>query len=88
MRERNEEATRAVYAHSRMRKRRSLEDLSVSEILRRHPEAAQALVELHTQCVGCPMAVFCTPWDVAEHYAFDLKGLLSLLRRPRASTVQ
>ncbi|MGA2762389.1 MAG: disulfide oxidoreductase [Spirochaetia bacterium] len=62
-----------------MRKRRPFRDLTVQEILRRRPEAAQVFIQMRTQCVGCLMAGFCTPSDVAVHYGLDLADLLGLL---------
>ena len=69
-----------------MRARRSLQDLTVQEILRRRPDAAQAFIEMRTQCVGCLMARFCTPRDVAAYYAIDVEDLLSLLEKKRVTT--
>ena len=68
-----------------MRKRRPFQDLTVQEILRRRPDAAQAFIEMRTQCVGCLMARFCTPRDVAAYYAIDVEDLLSLLEKKRVT---
>ncbi len=68
-----------------MGKRRSLEDLSVREILLRRPESAQVFLELRTLCVGCSMARFCTPRDVASSYSLDLPALLSLLEKGKGN---
>ncbi len=80
MRKRNKGPSAVVYAHDGMEERPSLQDLTVLQILGNYPGSAQALMGLHTQCVGCPMARFCTPRDVAGHYGLDLEALLALLR--------
>ncbi len=67
----------------RVRGRRSVEDLSVLQILRRNPAAAQAFIDMRTQCVGCPIARFCTLRDVAAFYDLPLEDLLRRLQRQK-----
>ena len=54
--------------------------MTVEEILRRIPRAAQVLLKMGTQCVGCRMAKFCTPADVTANYGLDRKAFLRTLR--------
>ncbi len=55
-------------------------DLQVDELLRQVPAAGQVFIHLHTGCVGCPFARFCTLEDVAATYGLDCKKMLRALR--------
>jgi uncharacterized protein (UPF0179 family) len=59
----------------------SLEAATISEILARDPAAAQVFMGLHTHCVGCLLARFCTPIEVASWYRIELSTLLGDLER-------
>ncbi len=52
---------------------------TVQEVLREHPSTNRAFRSLKTQCVGCPLARFCTLKDVAEAYSIPPQTLLDEL---------
>jgi len=54
-------------------------DMQVDELLRQHPAAGQVFIHLHTGCVGCPFARFCTLADVAQNYGLDCGKLIRSL---------
>ena len=62
-----------------------MQDMTVSQILLRKPAAAQAFIDMRTQCVGCPMAKFCTPAEVAAYYGLDRAEFLRLLETERVT---
>ena len=54
-------------------------DLTVKELLDRHPQLLQTFIELGLLCVGCPTDKFHTLADVAREYGFDQNQLLHCL---------
>ena len=52
----------------------------VDEVLRQVPQASHQFVALHTDCVGCHLARFCTLEDVSVHYHLDLQALVAALQ--------
>jgi len=55
--------------------------LTVAELLRRWPGAAEALVRRGMACPGCAMALFDTVHAAAETYGVDESSLLEEVRR-------
>ncbi len=51
-------------------------DITVKELLDRHPKALQPLMDLGLLCVGCPAEAFHTLADVAREYHLDPNQLL------------
>jgi hypothetical protein len=62
-----------------MNKARPLAETAISEILARDPAAAQVFMGLRTHCVGCLLARFCTPREVAAWYHRELSTVLGRL---------
>jgi len=52
----------------------------VDEILRQMPQFSHTFVALHTDCVGCHLARFCTLEDVSSHYHLDVQALIIALQ--------
>ncbi len=52
---------------------------TVQEVLKESPSTCKAFRSLKTQCVGCPLARFCTLKDVAEAYSIPPQALLEEL---------
>lgn len=53
-----------------------LEELSVSEIMRRWPVTMRLFIDRTLLCVGCPIAPFHTLTDVASEHGVDYDDLL------------
>jgi hybrid cluster-associated redox disulfide protein len=54
-----------------------LEDLTVSEIMRRWPATMRLFIERRLLCVGCPIAPFHTLTDVAREHFADYGNLVA-----------
>lgn len=54
-----------------------LEDLTVSEIMRRWPATMRLFIERRLLCVGCPIAPFHTLTDVAREHFADYDNLVA-----------
>ena len=54
--------------------------ITIAEVLRRWPAAADVFLHHRLACPGCAMAPFETLDDVAEAYRLDLSGLLGELQ--------
>jgi hybrid cluster-associated redox disulfide protein len=50
--------------------------MNIAQILERWPQTALMFQRLHTACVGCSMAPFCTVDDLAAYYDLDAAALL------------
>ena len=50
-------------------------DITVKELLDRHPQALRVFVDIGLLCVGCPTEAFHTLADVAREYRLDLDQL-------------
>lgn len=53
-----------------------LEELSVSEIMRRWPATMRLFIDRRLLCVGCPIAPFHTLTDVAAEHGVDHDDLV------------
>ena len=51
-------------------------NLTVKEVLNRHPQALRIFMDIGLLCVGCPTEAFHTLADVAREYNLDLNQLL------------
>jgi hybrid cluster-associated redox disulfide protein len=56
-----------------------LDDLTVSEIMRRWPETMRLFIDHRLLCVGCPIAPFHTLVDVAREHHVDHGGLVEMV---------
>ncbi len=56
-------------------------DITVKELLDRHPQALQLFMDIGLLCVGCPAEAFHTLADVAREYHFDLNQLLQQIQK-------
>ena len=69
-----------------------LEDLTVSEIMRRWPATVRLFIDQHLLCVGCPIAPFHTLTDVASEHGVDYDDLvaavLDIASAEKATTVR
>ncbi|HEX7009520.1 MAG TPA: DUF1858 domain-containing protein [Phycisphaeraceae bacterium] len=54
--------------------------MTVDQVLERHPQAARVFVDRRMACVGCPIAAFETVEEVARAYGEDPDTLLAALR--------
>ena len=54
-----------------------LDDLTVSEIMRRWPATMRLFIDRRLLCVGCPIAPFHTLTDVAREHGVDHDELCS-----------
>jgi len=51
-------------------------DITVKEILDRHPQALQVFLDMGLLCAGCPTEAFHTLADVAREYGLDSDRLV------------
>jgi len=56
-------------------------DITVKELLDRHPRTLQLFMDIGLLCVGCPAEAFHTLADVAREYHFDLNQLLQQIQK-------
>jgi len=56
-----------------------LEDLTVSEIMRRWPATMRLFIDEHLLCVGCPIAPFHTLTEVAREHGVDYDNLVAMV---------
>jgi hybrid cluster-associated redox disulfide protein len=56
-----------------------LDELTVSEIMRRWPETMRLFIDHRLLCVGCPIAPFHTLADVAREHHVDHGGLVEMV---------
>jgi len=56
-------------------------DITVKELLDRHPQTLQLFMDIGLLCVGCPAEAFHTLADVAREYHFDLNQLLQQIQK-------
>jgi len=54
-----------------------LEDLTVSEIMRRWPATMRLFIDRRLLCVGCPIAPFHVLTDVAREHGTDYDNLVA-----------
>lgn len=54
-----------------------LEDLTISEIMKRWPATMRLLIDRRLLCVGCPIAPFHTLADIAFEYGVDCESLVA-----------
>jgi hybrid cluster-associated redox disulfide protein len=54
-----------------------LEDMTVSEIMRRWPVTTRLFIDRRLLCVGCPIAPFHTLTDVAREHGVDYDNLVA-----------
>ncbi|MBI4730684.1 MAG: DUF1858 domain-containing protein [Chloroflexi bacterium] len=52
------------------------ESTTVARVLEAWPQTISFFIQHRMDCVGCPVASFCTLEETAQHYEMDLKGLL------------
>jgi hypothetical protein len=52
----------------------------VDDILHLFPCTSRFFLDLHSDCIGCQMARFCSLEDVAMHYQLGLETLLTRLQ--------
>ena len=57
-------------------------DLTISQVLESHPQAAHTFISLGTDCVGCYLMAFCSLREVANEYGLRLEALLEALSSP------
>jgi hypothetical protein len=58
-----------------------ISEASVEDLLKSTPRAARFFLDLHTVCVGCGFARFCTLKDVIKTYRIDEKLFLETLTK-------
>jgi len=51
-------------------------DITVKELLDRHPKLLQVFLDFGLLCAGCPAEAFHTVEDVAKEYGHDPKKLI------------
>ena len=56
-----------------------LDELTVSEIMRRWPATMRLFIDRRLLCVGCPIAPFHTLTDVAREHHVDEDGLVEIV---------
>ena len=56
-------------------------DITVKELLEKHPGLICIFVDMRLLCVGCPAEAFHTLAEVAKEYKFDLNQLLKRINR-------
>ncbi len=52
---------------------------TVAEVLDAWPQTVPFFMQHRMDCIGCPVATFCTLEETAQHYGMDLKELLTEL---------
>jgi hypothetical protein len=58
-----------------------ISETSVENVLKATPKAVGFFLELHTACVGCGFARFCTLKDVIKTYQLDEKRFIEELAK-------
>ena len=58
-----------------------ISEASVESLLKSTPKAVRFFLDLHTACVGCGFARFCTLKDVINTYHLDEKLFLERLAK-------
>ncbi len=58
-----------------------ISETSVESLLKSTPKAVRFFLDLHTACVGCGFARFCTLKDVINTYHLDEKLFLERLAK-------
>jgi hybrid cluster-associated redox disulfide protein len=58
---------------------RSIDDLSLAEIMRVWPRTIRVFIDWHLHCVGCPIADFHTITDSADEHGYDREELRSAI---------
>lgn len=56
-------------------------DITVKELLDRHPQLLQLFMEFGLMCPGCPAEAFHTLTDIVREYRLDLNQLLQRIER-------
>ncbi len=51
-------------------------EITVKELLDRHPQLLQLFMDLGLMCLGCPAEAFHTLTDIAREYHLDMDQLL------------
>lgn len=52
----------------------------IADLLTADPQAANTLLELRVDCLGCDMNVFCTIEDLCRQYGLELETIMELLK--------
>jgi hybrid cluster-associated redox disulfide protein len=58
-----------------------LDDLSLAELMARHPATVRVFIDRHMLCVGCPIAPFHTLVEAADEHGLILDELRRAVRR-------
>ncbi|MBM3150684.1 MAG: DUF1858 domain-containing protein [Chloroflexi bacterium] len=56
-----------------------LPSTTVARVLETWPQAIELFLKYNTDCVGCPVAPYCTLEEAAQHYDLELPLLLKEL---------
>lgn len=62
-------------------KQKITKNMTVTEVIEKHPEVAPTLMEFDLHCFGCPMAPSETVEELAENHQIDLNKLLTSLNK-------
>jgi hybrid cluster-associated redox disulfide protein len=62
-------------------------NITVKELMDRHPQLLRQFMDLGLLCVGCPTEAFHTLTDVAREYGLDPNQLLHQLQHAIEETV-
>ncbi len=61
---------------------------TVEEVFRHLPQASRVFINYQTDCIGCPLARFCTLDEVAGVYEINLQTFLNELRQNAPSAIK
>lgn len=64
-----------------MKKPKVTKEMTIKEVIEKHPETASVFVKKGLYCFGCPIAQTETIEDMAKAYQFDLKKILEDLNK-------
>lgn len=62
-----------------------IEDMSMSDVMRKWPETIRIVLNHHMLCVGCPIAPFHTIADACREHDVDQASFLDALNRAVAA---
>jgi hybrid cluster-associated redox disulfide protein len=55
------------------------ENTTIAQVLNAWPQTVPFFIQHRMDCIGCPVASFCTVQEASQHYDLDLQGDLQRL---------
>lgn len=81
LRQRKDKAGGKRYSMHIMNDNLAVMQITVADLLKANPSTIRFFINIHTACVGCYLARFCTLQDVVDTYQIDEKYFLEELAK-------